>query len=958
MRLKKAAAATLTLLVIAVTLCTLLPTIPLPLREGNTPSTSYTLSSTLCKYSVDPEISLSSYWINYSWFNTSRPVTLTLEENFTGNEYLHINCSSSFNQSVAMSFNISSLGGIKVNFTGVSLYIWKNGTDNIDLVVQLRNATSHDSLPVPNVTIFEYVYSSSDIPSSPGWVTLLNKTPITLNLSDTYEGYFFIVVYTNVTSETTCFVWNATADDDANSGHAFTNNFISEDDLNNVSMWSPVSYDCWMNVSLVVYEGFEFSLPVGWDLDYLFLDIFDDVVFGSVSGEVDGLNGSFSVPVPGDRVYSAAFSFSGVVPGSVWVVLEDRMNSGGYARIAGGMGEAQMFLLRRSVSGISISVPVANFGMTADLTAELRSATFNVNRWVPGDDVIESVDVSSSAISPSYSWVTLNFTSNLSAGAYFLVLHVKDWLSSPDGGYYDWGSHMEGETEGPPEGGYEIWTTDGGNSWVEDVRDPYGNRYWHCMKIAPNYTDWRILNDLLLAANGLLVCNDGSWNSSMWLTLSNGNISVYVTAATQINYNVTYTISYVNYTGNLSAYELYLNGTKITSFKGGYTKYYTGSEIGYNKSDGKLSFLAELKSGGDWVSENLTVFALAKLTFRGSVPLTGAEVTYDYTHSGSTVFPEQQFITLYYPANYAVKNVSLNDFLWENWLDSALNETTRKLTILRNNSFSLLEDESTFSLNVSLLPELNVSHGFGYINEPLTITVGNLLDNPEKVNATIIFPNGSIQVSQFTPQDGSFNVTFTPNVAGKYALRVVSLDGEKAYDRNFTSGCVYVFHVHKLAAFFVQSRERWVAGETYTVMVWVGYTPPSGRSFSGNVSVTVNGTQLQMQYDQEAGLYVARFRPESVGVLNLTVNAEDEEGHSVSASILVNVSYPEGVKPLSLLTATVMQATLKYWEFSQLNNKVSFFFLLATLAFVAVLYLKPEAIEKMLNAIRRLKKVS
>jgi len=854
---------------------------------------------------------------------------------------------------VAMSFNISSLGDVKVNFTGVSLYIW-NSTDNVNLIVQLRNATELNGLPVPNVTIIEKIYSAG-LPSSPGWVTLLSETSITLNMSDTYKGCFFIVVYTNLTSGT-AFAWNATPDDGVDSGFAFTNNFTSEDELNNVSMWTLVSYDCWMNVSLTVYNGLlEFSLPVGWDLDYLFLDIGDDAVFGSVNGSLDGLNGSFSVPVPGDRVYSVAFSFSEVVPGLVWVVLEDRMNSGGYARIVGGMGEAQMFLLRGDASGISVSVPVANFGMTADLTAELRNAIFNVNRWVPGG-VIESVDVPSSAIPSNYSWVTLNFTSNLSAGAYFLVLHVKEWLSSSNGGYYDWGSHMEGETEGPSEGGYEIWTTDGGNSWVEDVRDPYGNRYWHCMKIAPNYADWRILNDLLLTVNGLMVCNDGSWNSCMWLTPSNGNISVYVTAVTQLNFNITYTISYVNYTGNLSNYELFLNGTKITSMiGGGYTKYYTGSGIGYNKSDGKVSFLVELKYGGNWVSENLTVFALAKLTFKDSVSLTGVEITYNYTHNGSTVFPDQQFITLSYPAGYAVKNVSLNGSSWENWLDSTLNETTRKLIILRDNSIPLIEDGGTLSLNVALLPELNVTHDFGYVNEPLNITVGNLLDNPENVNVTIIFPNGSVQVSQFTPQNGLLNFTLTPGVAGKYILRAISLDGQAIYNRNFTSGHVYVFYVHKLAAFFVQPQEKWVLGETYMVMVWVGYTPPSGRSFSGNVNVTVNGTLLQVQYDQKAGLYVARFRPESIGVLNLTVNAEDEEGHSVSTSILVSVLQSES-NVLTLLTATVIQAMLKYWELNLINNQASLFFLLATLALVIVVYLKPEAVERILDAIRRLKK--
>ncbi|MBS7247307.1 MAG: hypothetical protein QXN15_01785 [Candidatus Jordarchaeales archaeon] len=955
MSFKKNAAVALILLVMAVGFYALPHTtaiVPLSLREGDT------LPSSPCKYSSDPEILLSAYWLNHSWFNTSRPVTLVLEENFTSDDYLHVNCSSSSNQSVAMSFNISSLGDAKVNFTGISLYMWRNGTDTPSLVVQLRNATVNAAgSPAPNVTIIEKTYS--DIPSSPGWVTLLDETPITLNNTNTYSGLFFIVVYATV-SDTTFFVWNATKDDlDGNdAGFALVNHFTSFDDLNDPSKWNTVGYDCWMNVSLMVYEGLiEFSLPRGWNLDYLFLDISDDTVLGSINGVINGLNGSFSVNVPGDRVYSAFFSFSDVVPGSVWTVLEDRMNSGGYSRIVGGMGEAQMFLLKRNTSGISISVPVANLGMIADLTAELRNATFNGNRWVPYG-IIESVDVPSSSVPSNYSWITLNFTSNLSAGAYFLVLHTKDWSSSPNGGYYDWGSHMEGENEGAPEGGYEIWTTDNGNSWVADVRDPYGNRYWHCMKIAPNYTDWKILNDMFLAANGLLVCNDGSWNSSMWLTPINGNISVLVTAATQLKYDLTYTINYVNYTGNLSTYALYLNDTRITSMVGGgYTKFYTGNEINYNTSDGKVSFLVKLKLENNWVSENLTVFALAKLTFKSGIYLTGAEATYTYTHNGSIVFPEQQLITLYYPASYTVKNVSLNGSSEENWLDSPLNETTRKLVILKNETMPLFNDGSTLNLSVTFLPELNVTHGFSYVNEELTITMGNLLDNPEKVNVTIIFPNGSIHVSQFTYPGGSFNVTFTPNTAGKYVIRAVSQEGSVAYNRNFTSGYVYVFYVHELAVFFVQPQEKCVVGETYTVKVWIGYVPSSGvRNFSGNVTITAN--DIPLQYDQEAGLYAVSFKPESVGVLNLTVIAEDEEGHSANASLLIDVLPPEAIRPLSLLTAIITQVMLKHWELSQLNNQASAFSLLATLTLAAVIYLKPEVIERILSGIRRIKKTS
>ncbi|MEM4678809.1 MAG: hypothetical protein QXP17_00725 [Candidatus Jordarchaeales archaeon] len=957
MKAKKVVAATLTLLVSLFMIQVLLSVSVFPLFPNLQSDNTRLVAPTLIgKSPVSAEVTLSAYWINFSSFSTSKPVTLMLEENLYGNEYLSVNCSASSNQSVAMSFNISSVGGLKVNFTGVSLYLWRDGEgEAVGLVVQLRNATLRDGLPVPNVTLIEKSYSSTMVPSSPGWVTFLNESPVTLNVSDTCDGIFFIVVYANTTSETH-FGWNVTADSYGDAGFAFVNNFMSFDDLNDVSKWELVNYDCWMNISLMVYDGFKFNLPPGWDLDYLCLDICEGVTLGSASGILDMLNGSFSVDVPGNRVYSASFSLSNIKPGLVWTTLEDRMNSGGYARINGSMGEAQMFLLRKAVNRISISVPLANFGMNVNLTAELRNATLDGNRWVPGT-IIESIDVPPSLISSNYSWVTLNFTSSLSAGAYFLVLHVKDWLPSTNGGYYDWGSHMEGTNEGVPEFGYEIWTTDGGASWVLDARDPYGNRYWHCMKIAPDYTSWRALNDLLLLVNGTPVRNDLSWNSSLWLAPVNGSVTISVTAITQLNYSVSYIVHYVNYTGNLSGYTLYLNGTKLTSMIGnGYTKSFTTDEISYDKSEGEVSFLVELKDTSGWVEKSLIVFAFAKLSLKDVALFDTSKILYNYTHNGSTIFPEQSFIKLDYPAKYAVKNVVLNSSPSEDWLDFSLNETTRSLLVLKGENIPLLADGSKLDLEISLLPELSVTHDFSHVGRELAIVVGNFLDNPETVIATIVLPNGSKRDFQAAPSGNfTFTFNFTPTDAGKYILRIVSYDGTIHHERRFspTGETTYIFRVYKLTAAIIQPNEKLTLGKTHTIKVWVGYSPPSSpKNFSGDISIIVNGTTLlEPQKSEEENVYVAYITPTYTGVLNITIKATDDYGENVTFSLLLEVVPPEGVN-IYALSPPILQAILRHYELNQSCTQLSTMLLLTTIILTILFYLKPEFVEKYLKYIR------
>ena len=143
---------------------------------------------------MNPELTLSGYWINHSWFFTNETMELVLEDDFTNPETVNITRNST-NQSVAMSFNVSSLGDVEIDFTGVKLYVWRNGADHINLTVQLRNAALHDGRLVPNATLLQKWYSYGNFSTTPGWVTLLNESPYTLNVSETYEGVFFIVLF-------------------------------------------------------------------------------------------------------------------------------------------------------------------------------------------------------------------------------------------------------------------------------------------------------------------------------------------------------------------------------------------------------------------------------------------------------------------------------------------------------------------------------------------------------------------------------------------------------------------------------------------------------------------------------------------------------------------------------------------------------------------------------------------
>ena len=907
---------------------------------------------------VNPELTLSGYWINHSWFFTGETMELVLEDDFTNPETVNITRNST-NQSVAMSFNVSSLGDVEIDFTGVKLYVWRNGTDHINLTVQLRNAALHDGRLVPNATLLQKWYSYDTFSTTPGWVTLLNESPYTLNVSDTYEGIFFIVLFMNESSDTSWYVWNATRDEGGvNSGIVSFNTYTSLDDLNNVSMWdSSDGYDCWMNVTLMTYPGLSFEFPVGWELDSLTVDIANDTSLGSVSYELTGQNGSFTFNVSGDRVYSANFSFGNVSPEAVWHVLEGEMNSGGYARCVGSMGEAQMFLLGRMADGVNISIPVANFGAEVDLVAELRNATLIDGRWVPGSEVLRSVKISRTSVGASYSWITINFTVQLSPGRYFLVLHTDGW--QPSSGYYDWGSHVEGLNEGPPDEGYELWTLNKGESWVTDVRDPYGNRYWHCMKIAPDYPEWDVLKELMVTVDGALLRKDGTWNGSVWLSVpSSGEVTVPVSAIAAQTYDVNCTARYVNYTGNLSSYSLYINDTMITSMiGGGYTVTYSGSSIGYNKTEGKVHLVVKLNDGSDWVSENLTVFAFAKLSFHGSPTISGASIEYDYTHNGTEVSFEQECFSLIYPADYTVKKVEVNGSDEQNWLDRAVNESARELIILKNESIGELGDGDKLELNVTLLPELNVTHGFGYVGEKLNVTVGNLLDLPDNVNVTVIYPNGTANYFSGSPSPTyNFSFSFTPYATGKYILKASTESEAASYSRNFTSGRTYIFYVHELTAYFIiPTQENWTSGRTYTVSIWVGYTPSlDSKEFNGTVNLMVNGTVQEVSYNSNTGFYTSSITPRGPGKLNLTVTATDNEGHVMQPKcIIVNISPPETPSSTSFLTVNLAAFTARYAKMNSINVHVSILFLALTSMLTVLNYVKPSFARRIMYVLQR-----
>ncbi|MFB0560391.1 MAG: hypothetical protein ACETWM_03990 [Candidatus Lokiarchaeia archaeon] len=955
--------------------------------------------------SMDPTILINGMYYNITWFEiNNETVTEIIENSSIGSPlYLNISWNNDLNRSVAMSFNTTD---DIIYFNGVQLYIGYNSTPP-DLRVELRNGTEVDSKWVPsnetNSILLYQEYNIGNFTQTGDWVTLLNETPIKLAPKHTY---FILLRLNQTTSDDSSryYSWRCTPDsgtgsDLENEGFARVLEFSDIDDINDTSSWatSADDNDCWMIMNFTkLQHTLKLQLPINWTLDWLLVDVFNSTggiqynVSDSVEGNVTGGTDTLTVNIPnGDRMYLAVVTFTDIEPVSWLNIIEDKYNSDGYAHTAGNMSEAQRFTLPHDSENLTIQILIRNTGLTENLVAEIWNATFvpaigayNITSNVTG----VAMQVPYQNVTSEYEWLTLNFTGYFSEGDYYLVIHTENWTGDPSGiQFYDWASHSSAFEIPPPEG-FEIWTPyDDPSDWNwMDVRDPYGNRYWHCMKVESySSTD---TEEIDIWVNNELVGDNGEWNETIWIPIEvadGNNVTFTIKSNKDITYNLDYNLYYYNYSDGLSNdISFYINDySMINSTQDYWYQYLTGSQLGYNSSTGtaRLVFKAINITSGEWTSTSINASISAMLSYTKNESMSSETIfTGTYTHeSDATISLSQESMYIdYSELNVsAVATVYLNGtLLTSNWTDSTT--VPDEIRILKNafESTSIGQEISNgdfVNITVQFYAGVNIeSPILPYKNESVTLNITNVLDIPTGLNVTIIRPDGTINITIGTRIDSdNWSVTFTPEDIGIHIASITTQSaGGTIIRREITTQSIedyyYTFNVYQLGAGLtkpdVNLNETLTKGKPYKLQIWIRYLPSASappvnvsslKVLLNNVETTNNAT-----YNNNTGLWelwITSNELSTLGNLNITLNVTDNASRNIIENFTVQVvppTLPSPIPILSTLTGNAANSSINIDTIARITTIV-FMLLIVGLIFMRAFY--PDTLEKIHKKLMR-----
>jgi len=934
---------------------------------------------------TDPTIQINGRYYNITLVQIqNETVNVTIEGNLTGPPESNLSISwNTWNSSVAMPFTTSN---VTTYFNGVQLWIAYSGGSPV-LRVELRNGTQVNSTWVPSnasgAIRTNQTYPSSYFNPSGGWVTLLNETTIKLNPSQTY----FILLRLNETTSDN-YSWGCTP---ASGGAALQLNFTDIENINDTSLWaqSKVPYNCWMIMNFTKPQyTLQLQLPANWTLNQLAVDIFNSstepieyYVSDSLEGNITGGSGTFIISniTDGDRMYLAVITFTNIkaIPWSH--TIEDEYNSEGFARTVGNMSEAQRFILPNDVENLSIRILIRNTGLTENLIAEIWNATLDtdIGAYYPSDNITDvTLEVLYENVTTVYSWLTLNFTGNFSQGNYFLVIHTKNWTGDPSGSqFYDWASHTS-TFEIPPPEGYEIWTPpDNHDNWNwEDVRDPYGHRYWHCMII--QYNSSPDIKDINLAVyNGVnyeLVGDNGVWNGTIWTLIravDDYNVTFYLSCDKDISYDLTYTIYYYNYTNNLiNDTRFYIYDSLMTNSSQSYWyQTLSSTQARYDNSTGiaTLVFTAFNTTSGEWISTtvNASISALMSYTNRTET----LETTFPniYTHSGPTISLSQESMYIYYNTTTnatAVSTIYLNSTttpLSGNWTDTYISSITKLIKILKNayNTTSIeqeISDEEEVNTTVTFYTKVNItSPTIPYNNTSVTLNITNVLDNPVYLNVTIIRPNGTIENKNGTKIDAeNWNYTLTPQETGKYIISITTQSTEDTTIRREIGNQAaeqyyYILNVYQLGTGLLDldTGDQLTIGIPFNLKIWVRYLPYNASETPKvnvtNLTVYLNGEPHNATgvYNNNTGIAELLITPNTLGDLNITLEATDNETRNITKSFTIQV-VPQTLPTLQILGPMTASAAIGQFTMDTLSRiaTVVLWSLIAALIFTRAFY--------------------
>ena len=974
-----------------------LTTPQLPLIAQNTQK-SY--AGQTVKNTYDPTIILNGFNYTYTSFKTNETAWVVIEDNDNGTEaYYNVTWTSGgLNRSIAMSFNTSN---VETFFNGVELYIKRAASTPIpDLTVELWEGVQNGTNWVPGSKVITRNYTYGNFTPTGSWVRLLNETSQKLNESQVYFIVLHLSNYTN--SGNHYYSWRCTNDtggntDNTDEGFAGFCLFSTIDDLNDTSKWSAEPYDFWMNVSLTTYKKTKvLRFPAGWDLNNLKLAVSagidsDTSVSGSVTGQIASPSGVLYVNIsnltgesdPGDLIYMFLINFTAWEPVSYWYVVEDSWNTAGWAHTAGQMMEAQRFTLTDTSENLTIGIVIRNNGMNVDLVAEIRNATQDAQgRHYPRSTIASSITIPSSSVSSSFSELLLNFTGTFTSGEYFLVLHTAGWAGETNGtSFYDWASYTDPDSP-PPDAGFELWTVDNGTNWnQDDVRDPYGNRYWHYLRFQTSYPP--SIRDLDLKVEGKPVGDDGVWNSTVWklIPTNQGNVSFSVTtkSGTSIRYSADFTVWYLNFTSN-TTWEVYVNDQQAENMtQGFYYMEYTNpaQDLGYNKSQGNITLVFKVNTTSVWTVENITLFYLATLqkTYNKNM-ISEVVLETNYTHNSnvSVTLDQTSMYIDYSNSSLMGETVYINGTQAQgNWTDTEQTEG-RRLTVLKNAfkpspvGTDLTENE-IMNCTVYFLTTVNVTLTSLVCSSDSqgTLNIANVTDAPSVLNVTLIYPNGTtalITGQSTTPDNKTWNASFTPSSTGRYfaIIRTNSSRGVTATRiMNSTRQSFYAFTVYQLGVGLVEPApgEQLVVGVPSNLQIWVRYLPYNA-SETPQVNVTslkvyLNGTETTStpNYNSTTGLWKLPITPSRVGTLKITLNVTDNASRTHTENFTIQVVPPTPQSPIPILSALTVNAAISVFDTNTIARITSAALWLLILALIVARAFYPDTLDKIHRTLLR-----
>ncbi|MHA1645113.1 MAG: hypothetical protein ACTSV0_08785, partial [Candidatus Freyarchaeota archaeon] len=950
------------------------------------------------KNTYDPTIILNGFNYTCTNFSTSETAWRVIEDNDNGvPAYCNVTWTpSDSNRSIAMSFNTSN---VETFFNGVELYIKRvDGTSIPDLTVELWEGVKYGTNWVPGSMSITHSYSCGSFSTSGGWVRLLNENPHQ-ELKESHV-YFIVLRLSNPTDGGNYYNWRYTNDtggntDGVDEGFASFCLFNTPDDLDDESKWSLEPYDFWMKVNLTTYKKTEeLQFPAGWDLNNLKLAVsagidLDDSVNGSVTGQIANSSSALYLNMsdltgesdPGDLIYMFLINFTGWKPVSYWYVVESSWNTAGWAHTAGHMMEAQRFTLTNTSENLTIGIVIRNNGMNVDLVAEIRNAIQDdQERYYPSSTIASSITIPHSSVSSSFSELLLNFTGTFTSGEYFLVLHTAGWEGKTNGtSFYDWASYTDPDSP-PPDAGFELWTVDNGTSWnQDDVRDPYGNRYWHYLRFQTSYPP--SIRDLDLKVEGKPVGDDGVWNSTVWKLIppNQGNVSFNVTtkSGTSIRYNANFTVWYLNFTSN-TTWEVYVNDQKAKPKpQGFYYMEYTdpAQDLGYNKSQGNITLVFKVNTTSGWADENITLFYLATLQKTYNESMTSEVVLEtNYTHSSdvSVTLDQTSMYIDYGNSSLMVETVYINETRAQgNWVDTEQTEG-RGLIVLKNAFKSLvgtdLTEKETMNCTVYFLTTVNVALTslvcLGDSQGTLNIT--NVTDAPSVLNVILIYPNGTttlITGQNTTLENKTWNASFTPPSTGRYfaIIRTNSSRGVAATRvMNSTRQSFYAFTVYQLGVGLVESAPggQLVVGVPSNLQIWVRYLPYDA-SETPQVNVTslkvyLNGTETGTpNYNSTTGLWKLQITPSRVGTLRITLSVTDDANRTRTENFTIRVVPPTPQSPIPILSALTVNAAISVFNMNTIARITGAALWLLILALLVARAFYPDTLDKIHRTLLR-----